>query len=125
MVMEKVGFHNNGVDKAGSSHTDKPPAESIHEESTGKAEGIKSHNVSPNDDTAAVGAALAEKVARNIVSSGLNGISVDRISDAKCLHMHVADSLLRGPGTGANMIGDWALQYLAEQHGIRTDGGPG
>ena len=40
--------------------------------------------------------------------------------DAKCLHAHVADALMRG--RGANAIGRQTLELL-EARGVQTDGG--
>lgn len=46
--------------------------------------------------------------------------AIMQVRDAKCLHAHVADALMRG--RGANAIGRSTLELL-EERGVRTDGG--
>lgn len=46
--------------------------------------------------------------------------NVLQVRDAKCLHAHVADALMRG--RDANAIGRSTLELL-EARGVRTDGG--
>jgi len=59
----------------------------------------------------AIAKKLGDVGARNLLDSGLIGISQGRVNDVKCLHAHTADQLLRGN----NVIGELALKKLHER----------
>lgn len=51
-----------------------------------------------------------------LMTSGLIGTTSE--ADAKCLHAHIADNLLRGN----NKIGEWALKKLSDKYGVDVRG---
>ncbi|CAM9310543.1 unnamed protein product, partial [Hapterophycus canaliculatus] len=63
---------------------------------------------------------IGKNGAERFLDSGITGVTPGKVRDAKCLHAHVADALMRG--RGANAIGRATLELL-EARGLRTDGG--
>ena len=61
---------------------------------------------------------LGNKAGDSLINSGIIGISIEKVDDAKCLHAHVADYLLRGE----NLIGKWALNEMEEKHDVNPGG---
>jgi hypothetical protein len=47
----------------------------------------------------------------HFMNAGIIGVSPGKVNDAKCLHAHVADELLRGE----SKIGKWAIEKLEGQ----------
>ena len=58
--------------------------------------------------------------AEHFLNSGLGGISPKKVGDVKCLHTHVADTILRGKS--ANRFGRWALKKIEEEQGVDPSG---
>jgi hypothetical protein len=63
---------------------------------------------------------LGEEGTKHFLSSGPGGISRDVLGDVKCLHVHVADALVRGEE--ANKFGRWTLRKLKDEYNIEKDG---
>ncbi|CAM9192842.1 unnamed protein product [Ectocarpus sp. 13 AM-2016] len=63
---------------------------------------------------------IGKEGAERFLDSGITGVTPGKVRDAKCLHAHVADALMRG--RSANAIGRATLELL-EARGVRTDGG--
>ncbi|CAM9323675.1 unnamed protein product [Ectocarpus sp. 12 AP-2014] len=63
---------------------------------------------------------IGKEGAGRFLDSGITGVTPGKVRDAKCLHAHVADALMRG--RSANAIGRATLDLL-EDRGVRTDGG--
>ncbi|CAM9603549.1 unnamed protein product [Ectocarpus fasciculatus] len=63
---------------------------------------------------------IGKEGAGRFLDSGITGVTPGKVRDAKCLHAHVADALMRG--RSANAIGRATLELL-EARGVRTDGG--
>jgi hypothetical protein len=63
---------------------------------------------------------LGEEGMTHFINSGPGGILPDAVGDIKCLHIHVADALMRGEE--ANKFGRWALRKLKEEYDIDKDG---
>ena len=55
----------------------------------------------------------------NLINSGIIGITLNKIDDVKCLHAHIADTILRGDS--CNKIGSMALKKL-EENGVDIRG---
>lgn len=65
-------------------------------------------------------ARLGAESAEKFVAGGIGGLTADAVSDVKCLHLHVADALLRGPG--ANKFGEWAMETLEKEQRVDRNG---
>ncbi|CAN0137123.1 unnamed protein product [Pylaiella littoralis] len=63
---------------------------------------------------------IGKQGAERFLDSGITGVTPGKVRDAKCLHAHTADALMRG--RDANAIGRATLELL-EARGVRTDGG--
>lgn len=66
-----------------------------------------------NEETEFLNSQLGTVKANNLINSGIIGITLDKIDDVKCLHAHIADTLIRGEN--CNKIGSLALMKLEEQ----------
>eukprot|EP01041_Mallomonas_annulata_P008213 gene8213-16887_t len=73
-------------------------------------------------DAAFVEEYLGQDSAVKLITSGLIGITPDKVDDVKCLHAQVADTLLRGRGSEGNAIGARALDILEQQRGVDPRG---
>ena len=69
---------------------------------------------------------LGEDATKHFLSSGLIGITHDKIDDIKCIHAQIADTLLRGNGENGNgngnIIGALAIKKLKNDRGIDPSG---
>eukprot|EP00903_Cladosiphon_okamuranus_P016122 g14878.t1 len=72
------------------------------------------------DKMSVVEETIGKQGADRFLDSGITGVTPGKVRDAKCLHAHVADALMRG--RDANAIGRSTLELL-EARGVRTDGG--
>jgi hypothetical protein len=69
-------------------------------------------------DRATIAAKFGEEKAKAMINSGIIGITAEKVDDAKCLHAHVADHLLRGD----NLIGELVLKELKSEMGVEAKG---
>jgi hypothetical protein len=63
---------------------------------------------------------IGEEAAEHFMRSGICSISPEKVNDVKCLHIHVADTLMRGKG--ANVFGELALERLEKEYGVDANG---
>ena len=76
---------------------------------------IKERSIS-DDEESLIERSLGIEGKKFILESGFIGVTSE--ADAKCLHAHIADSLLRGN----NKIGEWALNKLVNKYGVNVKG---
>lgn len=62
---------------------------------------------------------VGEEKSSNLINSGIIGITLNKLDDVKCLHAHIADTLIRGES--CNKIGSMALKKL-EENGVDVRG---
>lgn len=82
-------------------------------------QGFKSAMVS-DSDRVVLQHKLGDQGASHFMSSGPGGISQDVVGDVKCLHVQVADALMRGEDE--NKFGRWTMRKLKEEYDIDADG---
>ena len=73
-----------------------------------------------DEQKAAIEQKLGAQAAVKFISGGICGISAEKVDDVKCLHIHVADALMRGPC--ANRFGQMALEDMQAKHGVDPGG---
>lgn len=78
---------------------------------------IRAQLCTPEDSIVAT-EVLGAKGFGNMMESGIIGVTLDKTDDAKCLHAHTADYLLRD---GDNLIGKYVIEVLASK-GIDSTG---
>lgn len=106
----------NAILQSQSSETGQKYCESFSESNTAWR-AIRKVLCSP-DDLRAAEKVLGIEGCASMMNSGLIGVTMDKVNDAKCLHAHTADYFLRG---GTNLIGKSVLETL-QLKGIEPGG---
>lgn len=79
---------------------------------------IRTTSTSETDRTK-IRAVLGKETELQLMTSGIIGITVNKVDDVKCLHAHVADAIVRGEEN--NIIGSMTLQRL-QKRGVPVTG---
>ncbi|CAM9158528.1 unnamed protein product [Choristocarpus tenellus] len=77
--------------------------------------GLRKRLMSPGDLKSVSDYLGSDEIAMTFLGSGITGVTPSKVRDAKCLHAHVADALMRG--RGKNAIGRATLELLEQRAG--------